>query len=243
MKRALERHRGGEARVIPVILHPCDWKSLPFGKLMAAPKDGKPISKYANQHDAFLEITLAIREAAREIDPKATTLQKIQPSKKTKSPQEARVIPDIISSNLRVKKEFSDRDKDRFLRDAFEYIANFFENSLSKLETRNPEIESEFNRIDKNHFTTTVYVGGSERSRCKIWLGGRESFVHGIAYSHGRSFNDNSFNESISVQDDGYTLYLKALGMAMRQSRENEQMGFEGAAEYFWGMFMEPLQR
>jgi len=240
---ALERHRAGEARVIPVILHPCDWKSLPFGKLVAVPKDGKPISKYANQHEAFLEITLAIREAAREINAKATTLQKNQSSKKAKSPQQPTVIPEVRSSNLRVKKEFSDRDKDRFLRDAFEYIANFFENSLSELETRNPEIETEFNRIDKNHFTAIVYVGGSERSRCKMWMGGRESFVDGIAYSHGRSFNDSGFNESISVQDDGYILYLKTLGMAMRQSHENEKMGFEGAAEYFWGMFLEPLQR
>ena len=45
MERAMERHRSGEARVIPVILHPCDWLHTPFGKLRATPPDGKPISK------------------------------------------------------------------------------------------------------------------------------------------------------------------------------------------------------
>ena len=41
MKRAIERHDNG-ARVIPVILRPCDWNSAPFGSLRAVPKDGSP---------------------------------------------------------------------------------------------------------------------------------------------------------------------------------------------------------
>lgn len=43
MKRALERHDAGEARVIPVILHPCYWHGAPFGRLLAVPSDGKPV--------------------------------------------------------------------------------------------------------------------------------------------------------------------------------------------------------
>src|SRR4051794_29872254 len=42
MTRAMERHERGEARVIPVILRPVDgWQAAPFGKLQAAPTDGK----------------------------------------------------------------------------------------------------------------------------------------------------------------------------------------------------------
>src|SRR5690242_14033992 len=40
MQRAIERHKNGTAVVIPVILHPCDWHSAPFGKLRATPTDG-----------------------------------------------------------------------------------------------------------------------------------------------------------------------------------------------------------
>ena len=243
VKKALERHGTGEARVIPVILHPCDWQSLPFGKLLATPKDGKPISKFPNQHDAFLEVTLEIRKAAEEINAKVTTPQRPHAAKTEKSSKKTRIVPEIRSSNLRVKKTFSDRDKDLFLSDAFEYVAKFFEGSLSELEARNPEVQADFRRIDKNHFTSTVYISGSERSRCKIWFGGRNSFVNGIAYTYGNSFNDNSYNESLSVQDDGYTMYLKASGFSMQQSRENEKMGFEGAAEFFWNIFIQPLQR
>ena len=45
MKRSMEKHELDEAIVIPVILHPCDWHDMPFGKLMACPTDGKPVSK------------------------------------------------------------------------------------------------------------------------------------------------------------------------------------------------------
>lgn len=43
MKRALERHNAGEARVIPVILVPVYWEDAPFSKLQALPIDGKPV--------------------------------------------------------------------------------------------------------------------------------------------------------------------------------------------------------
>ena len=33
MLRAIQRHDRLEARVIPIILRPCDWHSLPFGEL------------------------------------------------------------------------------------------------------------------------------------------------------------------------------------------------------------------
>lgn len=43
MANALERHKRGEAVVIPVILRECAWHQLPFGSIMAATIDGKPI--------------------------------------------------------------------------------------------------------------------------------------------------------------------------------------------------------
>lgn len=66
MKLALDRHESKFARVIPVILHPCDWKTAPFAKLSAVPRDGMPVSKFENQHDAFLEIVQAIRAISEE---------------------------------------------------------------------------------------------------------------------------------------------------------------------------------
>jgi hypothetical protein len=237
MKLAMERHERGEARIIPVILHPCDWHGTPFGKLMAVPTDGKPVSKFPNMHDAFFEVTKAIRNAAEKITGTVVT-----GGLTTTHSFPAAPVREMgpRSSNLRIKKTFTDRDKDKYLEDAFEYIAKFFEGSLDELTCRNSGVEGSFKKIDANRFTSAAYVGGKAVSRCKITCGGRRSFMSGITYSMSDSLDENSFNEQLSVEDDGYMLNLRPLGMIMRSK---ESMSVEGAAEYFWEIFVEPLQR
>ena len=72
MKRALERHAAGEARVVPVILRPSDWQTAPFAKLNALPKDAKPVVDWPTQdpkrHDhGFLNVAAGLRRVAREL--------------------------------------------------------------------------------------------------------------------------------------------------------------------------------
>lgn len=62
----MERHELGEARVIPVVLRPCDWHSAPFGKLNAAPQDGKPVSTWPDLDEAFLDVVTVKTAAARQ---------------------------------------------------------------------------------------------------------------------------------------------------------------------------------
>lgn len=66
-KRAMERHTAGEARVIPVILRPVDWAGAPFRKLMALPTDAKPITTWADQDAALLNVARGIRAAVEEL--------------------------------------------------------------------------------------------------------------------------------------------------------------------------------
>lgn len=68
MQRAIARHEAGEAVVIPIILKPVDWRGAPFGKLQALPKDGKPVTKWSNRDEAFLNIAQGIREAAQALE-------------------------------------------------------------------------------------------------------------------------------------------------------------------------------
>ena len=66
MLRAVERHKAGACTVIPVILRPCDWHDAPFGGLLAAPKDGKPITQWPDIDAAFLDVTTAIKGRLRK---------------------------------------------------------------------------------------------------------------------------------------------------------------------------------
>ena len=68
MKRAMERHECGAARVIPVILRPIDdWRNAPFSKLQALPKDARPVTTWPNQDEAFVDIARGIRAVAKEL--------------------------------------------------------------------------------------------------------------------------------------------------------------------------------
>jgi O-acetyl-ADP-ribose deacetylase (regulator of RNase III) len=59
--RALDRHRRGEAIVIPVILRPADWQTAGLEGIQALPKDGKAVSTWPDQDTAFLDIAQGLR--------------------------------------------------------------------------------------------------------------------------------------------------------------------------------------
>ncbi|MBM4467864.1 MAG: toll/interleukin-1 receptor domain-containing protein [Chloroflexi bacterium] len=67
VERAMERHKAGEARVIPVILRPVDWKGAPFGKLQALPTDAEPVTSWKNRDEAFVDIAQGIRAVVKEL--------------------------------------------------------------------------------------------------------------------------------------------------------------------------------
>src|SRR5688572_11478915 len=69
MKRELERHTAGDARVIPIILRDCDWKDAPFGKLQVLPTDARPITAkgWKNTHEAFADVVKGLRAALLEL--------------------------------------------------------------------------------------------------------------------------------------------------------------------------------
>jgi len=62
-KRAIERHDQGVAKVIPVILRPCDWHGAPFGQLQALPKDAKAVTTWTNKDEAWTDVAVGIRRA------------------------------------------------------------------------------------------------------------------------------------------------------------------------------------
>lgn len=63
MKRAIERHDAGEALVLPILLRPVNWNELSFKQLQALPTNFKPVTKWADPDDAWLNIEKGIREA------------------------------------------------------------------------------------------------------------------------------------------------------------------------------------
>ena len=69
VRRAMERHDRRECRVIPVILRPCDWKRSSLAKLLVIPTDGKPVTRWPDRDEAFLDVVQHIRAVIPKTPP------------------------------------------------------------------------------------------------------------------------------------------------------------------------------
>ncbi len=238
VRRAMERHEEGSARVIAVILRPCEWKETPFSKLLVTPTDGRPVVKWPTLDDGFLDVVTKIRAALP-----ATPPQTQPPAPSLTAVPTGTTFP--RSSNLRIARKFTDADQDRFMEEAFEYMARHFEGSLEELQRRHSEIETNFKRIDAQTFRATIYRDGKKANECFIEHVSSGGFGNGIIYAHERSHGGGrSFSERLTLDEGEQSLGLQPMGISVAMRGEKQRnLTHEGAAEFFWERLIEPLQR
>ena len=86
MHRAMQRHRAGTARVIPILLKPTDWEGSPFSGLQMLPRDAQPIASSPDRAAAFLSVVQEIRQlvetwpTAPDIEPPPEDLPVVAPT-------------------------------------------------------------------------------------------------------------------------------------------------------------------
>lgn len=66
MEWAMKRQAADEVDVIPIALHPADWKGAPFAKLQGLPRTLKPISEWPNPAAAFADVAQGLRKVIEE---------------------------------------------------------------------------------------------------------------------------------------------------------------------------------
>lgn len=144
----------------------------------------------------------------------------------------------------KISKQFSQRDKDLYVREAFTVVKSYFQKALQEFECRYQEVETDLTEVHNFKFLCTVYVRGKVANRCKIWINGFPS-TQSIAYKTGEFNidNDNSLNDCLTIGDDGQSLGFHRSGMwGGRQGFvEGELLSEERAAEYLWSRFTENL--
>jgi hypothetical protein len=74
---AIDRHNAGAARVIPVILRPCDWNhdDVPFSKLNVLPTHAQPITSWSDREEAYAIVAQKIRETVEHLREKKLAAQ------------------------------------------------------------------------------------------------------------------------------------------------------------------------
>jgi|GEM_PF-1023233 len=155
-------------------------------------------------------------------------------SKETKTDDDVYIPP--------VRKRWTDKEKDAFLKEAFDRIFAYFERAKTVLERKHPEIEAALEQISSRKFVCRLYMEGTKKNSCKIWIS--ENYNHGqICYSEGsaaESGSDNSYNESMSVReaDDGLFLFaIIFMSYGATEGLDKERLIPAQAAEYLWKRF------
>ncbi len=145
----------------------------------------------------------------------------------------------------RIRKRFTQRDRDLFLREAFAIVKQYFQQGLAALDRRDEDVEVDLVEVHAFKFTCTVYLRGEMAARCKIWLGGLTT-SDSIAYHAGQFSidSDSAFNDLLSVSDDETRLGFRPsfMGYGGRQRSENDVLTAEQAAEYLWERFTHDLR-
>jgi len=89
MNQAIERHKKGEAIIIPIILRLCQWIESPIGRLRATPTDGDAILSRAweDKEEAWNIVATDIKRMA-QFREESVTINKIKEISELKSDEE-----------------------------------------------------------------------------------------------------------------------------------------------------------
>ena len=238
MLRAFARQRAGTARVIPMILRPCQWKGVPIGngqalsEFVALPKDGKPVISWPDTDTAFDNAVGAIRDmlnAANSGAPRATAV--------ATKPTPAAARSAGGANLLGIAAKPTDLDHDRFLRSGFAVTATLFEAKLAELKASDPRIDTDFERIDSRSFAARVYLDGNRVGQVSIWHGS-DTRRNALCLSYDAATSSrNSMNDWLPLEDTPQGLAFAA-GNAMSRVRSDGPLDADNAAAYFWESFL-----
>jgi hypothetical protein len=67
LRHALDRRASGAAEVIRIIVRSADWKHTPIAELQVLPANGIPISCFADEESAYLDVVRGIRRVAERV--------------------------------------------------------------------------------------------------------------------------------------------------------------------------------
>ena len=230
LQRALERHDAGEARVVPIIVEPCDWAAMPqLRRLKAVPKDGEPISEWANANNAYLNVVQEIRRIVDAGGKVASEPAKDEP----KADVSLRGVP-----RYRVQRDFDEIDRSEYRDAAFATIKDYFRRAIGEIDAVDG-LRGRFVDRGANTFGSTVINRGRQRGTAHITVHCRNAeFALGdIYYSFDENAGDNSANGESNVSSDEYEQFL-VVTMAMYRD-EPDRLNAEQAAEYLWNQFIE----
>jgi hypothetical protein len=161
-------------------------------------------------------------------------LRKIE---RTVTPEDAELKKGPIKTHIpRLKKKFTDKEKNQFLKSSFEEIVKIIDELASETKKTYPHFDYEKEIITSRKAVFTLYENEKQVVQFKVFFGGilgsnSISFAYG---SHLDIENNSSMNESISLEEHEGELILKPMGMGMFGAERDKLMSPQEVSEYLW---------
>jgi hypothetical protein len=67
LERAMRLNRSGTTRVVPVVVRAVDLACHPLNELRALPSDGRPVTSWSNEDEAWKDVVQGIRQVVEEV--------------------------------------------------------------------------------------------------------------------------------------------------------------------------------
>ncbi|GAC1430141.1 MAG: hypothetical protein PVS3B3_13680 [Ktedonobacteraceae bacterium] len=161
VKQAIERHKRGEARVIPVILRPVYWQG-DFGMLQVLPKDALPVTDH-NWHDvdqACFNVAEGIRNVVNELSEKKPPVILANDSNKVVVVAARKALPEYLKHSVYICQPNR----------AFQHCIRLAFYTNNKIDRRVPKIVGQVEAISKDEIETRKDVTDLDRVRLQMLL-------------------------------------------------------------------------
>ncbi|WP_417809042.1 toll/interleukin-1 receptor domain-containing protein [Thioclava sp.] len=228
MRRALERHAAGTARVVPIIVEECDWKAMSeLRQLKAVPTDGKAISAWANPNTAYLNV---VQELRRIIEAEGV------PAAAVKAAHEPSALRPAMA-RYRAKRQFDHIDRDDFRDAAFATIKDYFQRAIIEIDSIEG-LRGRFVERSATSFGAIIVNGGHRNGTAHISVHCRSSQVAlgDIYYSFSENAGDNTANGGFNISADDYEQFL--IQTMNIFGKADERLSPDQAAEVLWNQFI-----
>ena len=230
MSRALERHQAGEARVVPIIVEPCDWASMPqLNRLKAVPDDGLPISEWTNPNTAYL---IVVQELRRIIESEGQTIE----SNPDTAPQTNKPVND--APRYRVRRDFDEIDRGDFRDQSFATIREYFRRAIQEIDAVEG-LRGRFFERSATSFGSTIVNGAKKQgvAHITVYRGSPHASPGDIYYTFEENAAENKASGAFAVVSDDYDQFLEVIFTTGLLG--SGQLSARGAAGLLWREFIE----
>lgn len=200
------RHNGDFESVFPSFLR--DYYAIDFSDDKQFDKKFEELVHRIYRHNAYEKAPLGTMPNFLNV--------KLQQSIDNETQKVSKMETNIFKNFpvLEILKSFTDLDKEEFLRESYDELKSLFTQWFEHVKTQTAEFTYKLDEENKQKHIYKLYIQGKLKSSLKMVMGEFMYTSSTIGFSYNTNptmFNDNSYNEIISVETINNELVLKML--------------------------------